>query len=157
MNLTYKSPPIKTAFVFLVFSLAASHANGQKQKIVFVCEHGAAKSVIAANYFNKLAAERGLNYEAVCRATAPDSTLNAGTRAGLKADHITQNKNPLKLTLTDTVNVERIIMFTPVPNSFKTTKPIEDWSSAQNIDGNYQQRRDAIVRKINVLLDSLEK
>ena len=28
--------------------------------VIFVCEHGAAKSLIAAAYFNKLAAERGM-------------------------------------------------------------------------------------------------
>jgi hypothetical protein len=32
--------------------------------IVFVCEHGAAQSLIATAYFNKLAAERGLPYRA---------------------------------------------------------------------------------------------
>lgn len=149
---------MKTALAFIIFSIIAICANAQqKQKVVFVCEHGAAKSVIAANYFNKLATERGLNYEAVCRATAPDSALNAGTRAGLKSDNIAQNRNPQKLAFTDTVDVKQIIMFTPVPNNFKTSTPIEDWSSTQNIDGTYQQRRDAIVKKINALLDSLEK
>jgi arsenate reductase (thioredoxin) len=147
---------MKTALFLIVFLLIGLYANGQKQKIVFVCEHGAAKSVIAADYFNKLAAERGLNYEAVCRATAPDSTLNPGTRAGLKADNIRQNINPQKLALTDTVNTKRIIIFTPIPNNFKPTTPIEDWSSTQNVDGTYQQRRDAIIKKINALLDSLE-
>jgi arsenate reductase (thioredoxin) len=147
---------MKTALFLTMFSLAVLYANGQKQKIVFVCEHGAAKSVIAADYFNKLAAERGLNYEAVCRATAPDSTLNPGTHAGLKADNIPQNLNPQKLALTDTVNAKRIIIFTPVPNNFKPTAPIEDWSGTQNVDGTYQQRRDAIIKKINALLDSLE-
>ena len=37
--------------------------------IVFVCEHGAAKSVIAAAYFNKIAAEHGLR-ERRSRATS---------------------------------------------------------------------------------------
>ena len=141
----------------VLFFLGALQLHGQKQKVVFVCEHGAAKSVIAADYFNKLASERGLNYEAVCRATAPDSTLNSATRAGLKADNIQQNKSPQKLALTDTVNVNRIILFTPLPNNYHTGIPIEDWSGTQNIDASYSQRRDAIIKKINALLDSLEK
>jgi hypothetical protein len=147
---------MKSALVFLL-CLFVFHANAQKQKVVFVCEHGAAKSVIAANYFNKLAAERGLSYEAVCRATAPDSTLNAGTRAGLRKDNIQQNKNPLKLNLADTINATRIIIFTPLPSNFKTGTPIEDWSATQNVDGAYDQRSEAIKNKINTLLDSLEK
>src|SRR4029450_12083860 len=35
--------------------------------VVFVCEHGAAKSVVATAYFNKLAAERGLPFRAAFR------------------------------------------------------------------------------------------
>jgi protein-tyrosine-phosphatase len=147
---------MKTTLVFLIAICLVNQANGQKQKIVFVCEHGAAKSVIAANFFNKLAVERGLNYEAICRATAPDSTLAPATRAGLQSDHIPKNANPVKLTLEDTTNVERIILFTPLPANFNTNVPIEDWSDAQNIDGSYLQRKDAILEKLNVLLDSLE-
>jgi arsenate reductase len=33
-------------------------------KILFVCQHGGAKSVLAACYFNRMAAERGLPYVA---------------------------------------------------------------------------------------------
>jgi protein-tyrosine-phosphatase len=40
--------------------------------IIFVCEHGAAKSVIAAAYFNRFAEQRGLNLRAAARGTNPD-------------------------------------------------------------------------------------
>ena len=40
-------------------------------QIIFVCEHGAGKSVIAAAYFNKLAAERGLPDRAIYRGANP--------------------------------------------------------------------------------------
>ena len=148
---------MKSALPFLVVSLIVLQVSGQKQKVVFVCEHGAAKSVIATTYFNKLAAERGLNYESVCRATAPDSTLTPATRAGLKSDNIQQNLAPQKLSLSDTKNADRIILFTPLPNNIHVSVPTEDWSGTQNIDASYIQRRDAIVKKINSLLDSLEK
>jgi arsenate reductase (thioredoxin) len=132
-------------------------ASGQTKKIIFVCEHGAAKSVIAAATFNRLAKERGLEFEAVCRATAPDSTLNPGTRAGLKSDNIKPNTDPQKLTFTDTVGVERIIIFTPLPADYRTTIPVENWSSVHNIDAAYPLRKDAITKQINILLDKLEK
>jgi protein-tyrosine-phosphatase len=147
---------MKTTAALLLLSSLFVETFAQKQ-VVFVCEHGAAKSVIAADYFNRLAAERGLEYRAVCRATAPDSTLNPATRAGFKMDNIPQNLNPTKLTMSDTTNVERIILFTPLPPEYNTTVPVENWSDAQNIDGTYTQRRDAIVKKINALLDSLER
>jgi arsenate reductase len=54
--------------IFTLFTILITlHSMAQNKKVVFVCEHGAAKSVIAAAYFNKLAKERNLPYEAVCR------------------------------------------------------------------------------------------
>src|SRR5262245_46263580 len=71
-------------------------AGGQSAKpsataptIVFVCEHGAAKSVIATAYFNKLAVERGLPFRATFRGTAPQPELSAKTVDGLRADGLT--------------------------------------------------------------------
>src|SRR6185436_6176974 len=58
------------------------------QTVVFVCEHGAAKSVIATAYFNKLAAERGLPYRATFRGTSPQEALSVRAVAGLKEDGI---------------------------------------------------------------------
>lgn len=47
------------AIGFAVASQSTSVAR-TTPAVMFVCEHGAAKSVIATAYFNKLAAERGL-------------------------------------------------------------------------------------------------
>ena len=57
--------------------------------VVFVCEHGAAKSVVATAYFNKLAAERGLPFRATFRGTAPQDNLSVRAVEGLKADGVT--------------------------------------------------------------------
>ena len=56
--------------------------------VVFVCEHGAAKSLIAAAYFNKLAAERGLTARATFRGVDPQDALSMGAVAGLKDDGV---------------------------------------------------------------------
>ncbi|MFZ6013655.1 MAG: hypothetical protein ACOYXT_25170 [Bacteroidota bacterium] len=139
---------------FLCLSVVA-----QTKKVIFVCEHGAAKSVIAATYFNKLAEERGLlSYEGLCRGTFPDPVLTQGTIDGLKRDNLLDPKlTPQKLVINDTTNVERIIFFTEIPADFKTNIRYEDWSSLTNLDADYSKRRDAIIKKLNELLDSLEK
>src|SRR5919198_3447437 len=41
-------------------------------RVLFVCVHGAAKSVIAAAHFRKLAAARGISIDAVAAGTEPD-------------------------------------------------------------------------------------
>src|SRR3569833_1280703 len=54
--------------------------------VIFVCEHGAAKSVIASEYFNKLAAERGLAVLSVARGADPQAALSVSAVKGLQAD-----------------------------------------------------------------------
>ena len=56
--------------------LSKETMNQDNPIIVFVCEHGAAKSVIAAAYFNKLAQEANSEVRAVARGTHPDSELS---------------------------------------------------------------------------------
>jgi arsenate reductase (thioredoxin) len=143
----------------LVFAtLLVQTIMAQDKKIIFVCEHGAAKSVIAASYFNKMAKERNLDYVAECRGTNPDSEVSKGAKDGLTKDNVFDpNTKPKKLLSSDTANVERIILFTPLPSDLKTNIKTENWSNIQNLDDDYEKRRNAIVKKINELLDSLEK
>jgi protein-tyrosine-phosphatase len=58
-------------------------------EIVFVCEHGAAKSVIAAAYFNKLTSEKGLRERAIYRGASPQAELSVATLKGLRDDGLT--------------------------------------------------------------------
>src|ERR671930_1747505 len=72
--------------IVALVALWAVQTPGSPPAIVFVCEHGAAKNVIATAYFNKLAAERTLPYRATFRGTSPQDDLSVRAVAGLKAD-----------------------------------------------------------------------
>src|SRR4051812_13409076 len=77
--------------------------------IVFVCEHGAAKSVIATAYFNQLAMERRLPFRATFRGTAPQDDLSVRAVAGLQADGITVPAGkPAAITDGDVANATHI-------------------------------------------------
>jgi protein-tyrosine-phosphatase len=67
-------------------SFAQAPIAGASPTVVFVCEHGAAKSLIATAYFNKLAAERGLAARATFRGVDPQDALSVRAVAGLKED-----------------------------------------------------------------------
>lgn len=139
-------------------ALSTIHGNGQTKKVIFVCEHGAGKSVVAAAYFNKIVKDRNLDWEASCRGTNPDEEVSAPTKEGLRSDNLLDPKlSPQKLAQGDTSNVEKIILFTKLPDDFKTTINSEDWSSIPNIDAKYEVRREALIKKINEFFDSLEK
>ena len=146
-------------YLFIFASLVAMATSGRAQsnKVIFVCEHGAAKSVIAAAYFNKIAKERNVDWQAVSRGTSPDAEIGQSTKEGLTADHLYDPTfSPKKLSLKDTSNVKAIIRFTTLPGEFnKANIKTEDWSNLRDIDSGYTLRRDAIVHQINEFLDSL--
>src|SRR4029453_11092962 len=64
--------------------------------VVFVCEHGAAKSVVATAYFNKLAAERGPPFRATFRGTAPQDNLSVRAVEGLKGRRGRPNRQAVR-------------------------------------------------------------
>ena len=74
--------------IVLVAGVLGQAAQAGAPAVVFVCEHGAAKSVVATAYFNKLAAERGLPFRATFRGTAPQDNLSVRAVEGLKADGV---------------------------------------------------------------------
>src|SRR5687767_880178 len=96
--------------------------------IVFVCEHGAAKSILAATYFNKLTHEKGLNIKAVARGTHPDQELSQKTVDGLFKDGLTPSESaPKKLLLVDVESAQRIISFCDLPAEYPQIIPVEQW------------------------------
>ena len=54
------------------------------QKIAFVCLHGSAKSLIAAEQFNRLATAKGLPFRATTSGPEPDAEVPANVVAGFK-------------------------------------------------------------------------
>lgn len=53
---------------------------------MFVCEHGSAKSVIAAAELKRIAKEKGLDLNILARGTNPDAEIPKLVRDRLKAD-----------------------------------------------------------------------
>ncbi len=57
-------------------------------RVVFVCLHGSAKSLIAAEHFCRLAAQQGLDVRATSAGTDPDPEIPLHVIEGLLADGI---------------------------------------------------------------------
>src|ERR1051325_5331190 len=126
--------------------------------VVFVCEHGAAKSVIATAYFNKLAAERGLPYRATFRGTSPQDELSVRAVAGLREDGIeVPSGKPAAISDGDVANSTHIFASgcTLRDKAGRSGKP-HDWSDGPD-DKGYGPMRDAIVRHVTALLDDIQK
>jgi arsenate reductase (thioredoxin) len=122
--------------------------------IVFACEHGAAKSVLAAAYFNKLAAEKDLNLKAVARGTNPDHALSPQAVTGLRRDGLTPTESvPRKLSLAEVESAQRIITFCELPMEYEEKASIELWEDVPPVSENYEKARNAIIERIGHLLN----
>ncbi len=68
--------------VLLALGNQAARPTPRNPAVVFVCEHGAAKSLIATAYFNKLASERDLSDRAIFRGVSPRAALSVSAVEG---------------------------------------------------------------------------
>ena len=128
----------------------------QDPLIVFVCEHGAAKSIIAAAYFYKLAGEKGLNLQAIARGTNPDQSLSPQAVTGLQKDGLSPTESaPRKLSLAEVESAQQIIAFCELPVEYHEKASIELWDDMPPVSENYEQTRDAILERINNLINTL--
>ena len=59
--------------------------------VLFLCPHGAAKSVLASAYFERMAKERGLNVRVESAGTDPDPTVSPAVAA-----HLTRQASSLR-------------------------------------------------------------
>src|SRR5438128_12473611 len=62
--------------------------------VLFVCLHGSAKSLIAAEHFNRIAAARGLGARATSAGTEPDDAIPPHVIPGLPAGGIARDGHP---------------------------------------------------------------
>jgi protein-tyrosine-phosphatase len=126
--------------------------------IVFVCEHGAAKSVIAAAHFNRLASEKGLPYRAVSRGTKPDEAVAPVVRTGLAKEGIDVSAwSPTAVTDEDIRRAARVVS---IATDLPSTKPLVkskllEWNDVPSLDQNYEAARKALLERVAKLVESL--
>ena len=141
---------------------SAASLTGQnppaKPKVVFVCEHGAAKSIMAAAEFERMAKQRGLEFTIVSRGTNPDAEIAAGVRQGLKADGMEVGAaKPAKVAAKDFEGATKVITFGPGLSEWlgKNTKAL-DWSATPSPGKDYGAARDHIRKELETLLNDFQ-
>lgn len=136
----------------------AQRAAPAEPTIVFVCEHGAAKSVIATTYFNKIAAERGLHARALYRGVNPQAELSVSALKGLREDGLTvpdHKPSPITQADVDAATVMFAIGCT-LPSNATASGKADSWDDVPE-DKGYIATRDAIKRHVERLIDDLLK
>ncbi|NOT76971.1 MAG: hypothetical protein HOP08_18765 [Cyclobacteriaceae bacterium] len=147
---------MKTTWLLNIAVLFVGQANCQTNQIVFVCEHGSAKSIIAATYFNKLAKEQNIPWLAISRGTDPDAEISPKTRALLMRENLLNNSLvPQKINQTDVDASQQVVLFFPLPADIGTKNNTRNWLEVQAMNDDYKKLRDDILLKLVPLIDSL--
>jgi protein-tyrosine-phosphatase len=131
-------------------------APAERGRLLFVCLHGAAKSVVAAAHFRRVAAARGLDLDAVAAGTEPDPELGPGAVKGLAGDGLEARPGrPRPVTLYDIQRAERVVSF-GCDVAPRVGVSVEQWDVPAVSDG-YGAARDRIVEKVERLVDELQR
>ena len=125
-----------------------------RRRVLFVCQHGAAKSVVAAAHFRRLAGARGLQVAAAAAGTEPDPELGPGAVKGLAGEGLRPSPaRPRPVTLYDLESAARIVSFgcDIVPTKGQV---VDQWDVPAVSEG-YVAARDRIVANVERLVSTL--
>ena len=126
-----------------------------QQKVLFVCLHGAAKSVLAAADFERLAKERRLPIAAESAGTEPDPEIAPKVLAALKAEGVDlSGQKPRLVTREMAAGATRIVAFgcalgVAAPEGAK----VEQWEDVPNVSDGLPAARATIRERLERLLD----
>lgn len=126
--------------------------------VVFVCEHGNAKSTIAAAHFNRMAESNGLPYRAISRGIQPDPDIPKNIITGLWADGLDVSAwKPKLVSDAEIRQAERVVTLACEMPKSKPVPPgkLIDWNNLPAVSDGYDNARSEIVRRVEQLLKTL--
>ena len=153
------------ALVVLVSAATPRRAAGQSDltpaggTVLFVCEHGTVKSLLAKVLFEKYAQEVGLQMRAVSRGTYVDTAVPPWMLQQLAIDHVTLGSwLPRPLVAQDLADASYVVSFdVPSTATSATQAPREQWDGLPSVAQDYAKGRDAIKARVHQLVDSLNR
>ena len=152
--------PICGLLLVAVSAQSTAWADGaaSADTVLFVCEHGSAKSLLAATLFNREAAARHLKFHAIARGTAPEPAPQPATRNGLLSDGLDVAAFvPQRVTAADIEVAVTVVSFKVDLAPFNpASRPVTHWDDTPPVSANYVRARDAILARIDGLIDQIQ-
>lgn len=159
-------PSRKTRLVALLFALTPFALEAQQRPapategtVLFVCEHGTVKSLLAKLLFDEYAAQVGLPMRAESRGTAVDAAVPPWMRARLSSSQLTIGAfTPQALAAQDLAAASYVVSFDlPAAVSDGARAPRARWDSLPPASQQFDASRDAIKARVHALVDSLKQ
>jgi len=125
--------------------------------VLFVCLHGSAKSVIAAELFRRRAAARGLVMTAATAGIEADKAIPVGVVAGLGADGIDVSAlRPRQLTGAIVASARLIVALgCRIDDPGYAVIDLRQWDDIPAVSDGFEPARDVILDRVSALLDEL--
>ena len=122
-----------------------------------MCEHGAAKSVVATAYFNKLARERGLDVRAIARGAEPQAQPSVSAIQGLRSDGFEPSREPPRpVSAAELRSSTRVVAFDCAQPAMTALRGMDAcWDDVPATGDDYARARDAIRAHVATMLDEL--
>ena len=131
---------------------------GSARTVVFVCLHGSAKSLIAAEHFRRLARQRGVDLEAFSAGMEPDPEVPPKVIQGLLEDGIdVRGRRPRPVTGEALAKACHVVSFgCDLGEMAPPDLPIERWDDVPAVSDGFAVARDLIVARLPRLLAKWE-
>lgn len=128
------------------------------RRILFLCPHGAAKSVLAAAYFQQLSDQQGLGFQASCAGTEPDATISPAVMELLRGEGIdVADRQPQKVTDAQLATAFRVVSLgCSVEELGEDQTKVEQWDDVPMVSMNVLAARDAIRAHVEQLVIQLQ-
>jgi protein-tyrosine-phosphatase len=131
--------------------------TGRPHRVAFVCLHGSAKSLIAAEHMNRAASARGISVQAESMGIEPDTDVPVPVVEGLAADGIDVGGYVPRLA-----TMERLGSATHIVSFGCDLAPLgvgdsrtEQWADLPMVSDGFEAARKAIVARVELLLTAL--
>ena len=126
--------------------------------VLFVCLHGAAKSVVAARHLERLAAARNLEVRAQSAGVDPDPSVPSHVVAGLASDGLVSPSGMPQLATPELIgSADVVVTFGCDLTGLATRGQVVRWDDVPAVSDGYDEARNAIVSRLPALLDTIAR
>lgn len=122
-------------------------------KVLFVCLHGSAKSVIAAEHFRRRAGAAGLDVEVASAGIEPDVEVPPHVISGLAADGFDiTGLAPPALDATNPGDPDVVVSFGCDIEDRLSSQSVIRWDDVPLVSEGYDAARDKIAQRVEALV-----
>ena len=138
-------------------STGSGRYDSKAPTILFMCPHGAAKSVLASAYFQRLAKERGLNVRVESGGTEPDATVSPAVAAHLgRSGHSVPVSTPRKVTPEEFAAADVVISIgCDLSKLPEPTGRLVRWDEVPPLSEDFTRGDEAIRKRVTALVEEL--